>query len=141
MAMKSITLILASCLVLAASGCSTSTDTKNAKQAVEKFHQQLDGEKFNEIYDASSKEFKKATSREEMVALLEAIHRKLGNIRSANSQGWNVNYNTSGSSVILTYATEYEGGKAEERFSFRLDGDEQPLLLSYNINSIALIIK
>lgn len=131
-------LIIAVATALA--GCSMSADTKLAEQAVPRFHEMLDAGQFEAIYTASAEDLKKAATRENFVALLEAVHRKLGATKSSNQQGWNVNYHTSGTFVTLNYSTAYAEGEAAEQFVYRLQ-DKKALLAGYHINSNALIIK
>jgi hypothetical protein len=121
-------------------GCSMSADTALAEQAVPKFHEELDAGHFDAIYDASADELKSATTQQEFVALLEAVHRKLGNTKASDESGWNVNYQTSGSFVTLGYKTTFDGGSAEEQFVFRLH-DKAASLAGYHISSNALILK
>ena len=120
--------------------CSMSADTAIAEQAVPRFHEQLDAARFDSIYDASGDELKKASTEKDFVALLEAVHRKLGNTKSSEKTGWNVNYQTSGSFVTLGYKTSFDGGDAQEQFVYRLQ-DKAALLVGYHINSTALILK
>ena len=133
-------LVVLAALVAALCGCSMSADTTAAEQAVPKFHEQLDAGQFDEIYVQAGDELRKATTQQDFVALLEAIHRKLGNTKSADKTGWTVNYQTSGSFVTLGYKTIFDGGDAQEQFVFRLQ-DKTALLVGYHINSTALILK
>lgn len=121
-------------------GCSMSADTALAEQAVPKFHEQLDAGSFDAIYEASAADLKQITTRQDFVAFLEAVHRKLGQTKGSDRTGWNVNYHTSGSFVTLTYKTIFDGGPAEEQFVFRLQ-DKAALLVGYHISSTALILK
>lgn len=121
-------------------GCSMSADTAVAEQAVPKFHEELNAGRFDAIYNESGDELKKATTQPDFVALLEAVHRKLGNTKASDKTGWNVNYQTSGSFVTLGYKTTFDGGDAQEQFVFRLQ-DKAALLVGYHINSTALILK
>jgi len=122
------------------SGCSMSEDTAKAEPGVQAFHQQLDAGRFVQIYDDASDDLKQASQKEDFVALLEAVHRKLGNTRSSAKQGWKVDYHTSGTFVTLQYHTVYEEGAADETFVFRLQGDAVSLA-GYFVNSNALILK
>jgi hypothetical protein len=120
--------------------CSMSADTKAAEDAVISFHDQLDARQFQAMYDGASDDLKQATTRERFVALLEAVHRKLGNTQSSAEKGWNINSGTSGTFVTLTYASTYAEGEASEQFVYRLHGNTA-LLAGYNINSDVLITK
>jgi opacity protein-like surface antigen len=127
-------------LAFALAGCSASADTAAAEAGVPRFHQLLDAGKFAEIYEQSSEDLKKTATQQDFVALLEAVHRKLGNTKSSDKQGWNINYHTSGTFVTLTYKTVYAEGEAAEQFVFRMQG-KVAALVGYHINSTALILK
>jgi len=120
--------------------CSMSGDTAVAEQAVPKFHEFLDAGRFAEIYEGASADLKNAGSQGDFVALLDAVHRKLGMVKSSEKQGWNVNYDTSGTFVTLTYKTTYAEGEAGEQFVYRIKGSAAALA-GYHINSMALIVK
>lgn len=122
------------------SACSSSVDTQRADQAVSQFHQMLDTGQFEEIYSTSANDLKGVATQKDFVALLEAVHRKLGNFRSTMQTRWHVNYGTSGTFVSLTYTSVYSEGEAVEQFVYRLD-DEKALLAGYHISSNTLILK
>jgi opacity protein-like surface antigen len=126
--------------MLALSACSSPADMAAAEQEVPKFHGDLDQGRFVEIYAGSADDLKKVTTQEDFVALLEAVHRKLGDTKSSSKQNWNVNFHTSGTFVTLTYKTVYAEGEAAEQFVYRIEG-QSALLVGYHINSNALIIK
>jgi hypothetical protein len=127
-------------LALSLLGCSMSADTAVAEKQVQTFHQLFDAGEFADIYDRSADELRKATSKREFVALLEAVHRKLGHTKSSDKVGWNVNYQTSGEFVSLNYKTAYENGDANEQFVFLMH-DQTALLAGYVVNSTALILR
>lgn len=131
---------LIAALVILLAGCSMSADTKMAEGAVERFHTMLDAGQFQDIYAESADDLKKVTTQEKLTALLEAVHRKLGVMKSSMKQSWNVNYHTSGTFITLIYATVYQGGDAREQFMYRLEGADAKLA-GYYINSDALILK
>ena len=131
---------LIAALVILLAGCSMSADTKMAEGAVERFHTMLDAGQFQDIYAESADDLKKVTTQEKLTALLEAVHRKLGVMKSSMKQSWNVNYHTSGTFITLVYATVYQGGDAREQFMYRLEGADAKLA-GYYINSDALVLK
>jgi hypothetical protein len=120
--------------------CSISADTTAAEEGVQKFHEQLDAGRFDEIYDQAADDLRQATTHDDFVAFVQAVHRKLGNTKSSDKTGWNVNYQTSGHFVTLAYKTTFDGGTAQEQFVFRLH-DKAAVLVGYHINSTALIVK
>jgi hypothetical protein len=129
---------LAVLFLLALTGCSMSADTSLADAAVPQFHEMLDTGRFVEIYAAAAQDLKHIVSQKDMVALLEGIHRKLGDTKSAQRKAWNINYQVTGIFVTLTYATQFAEGDATEQFVYHLE-DHKALLAGYHINSNALL--
>jgi hypothetical protein len=141
--MKNRSNLAIACIVLAfvALGCTSMMKGKGAAEpAVAKFHQQFSDKQFTQIYAESSNKFKSATTEQELVDLLDAIHRKLGTVKDAKSTSWKVNSTTDGTFVYMTYDTEFTEGKGDEQFVFEMDGDKA-ILAGYHINSNALITK
>src|SRR5579863_1299541 len=134
------TALLLAVLACTLLGCSGSADTAAAEQAVSSFHELLDAGRFAEIYERSSEELRKESTQSGFVALLDAVHHKLGNTRSAVNQAWNVNYHVSGTFITLTYKTVYSEGDAAEQFVFRMEG-HSPALAGYHIRANALVVK
>jgi hypothetical protein len=126
--------------VLAVAGCGGKQQIANADAAVTQFHAELNAGNFDQIYAGSDTAMKNASSQEKFVALLDAIHRKLGMVKSANRQTFFMNYGTSGKFLRLTYATQYDADNAAEEFVFRVDGNNVRLV-GYHINSEALVTK
>jgi hypothetical protein len=138
--------LLTACVALGALliiglACSALKDGKPAADSgVVEFHSRLNEEKYDEIYDASHQQFKDATSREDLVKLLTAVRTKLGRVVDSRSQSFNVgNFNLK-TLVTLTQATEFEHGKADEKFVFVIE-NKQAFLQTYLINSMDLITK
>jgi hypothetical protein len=121
-------------------GCHPVKNTQAAEQAVTAFHQQLDTGDFKGIYAATHADFKKAATEKEFVDILEAVHRKLGNIQSTQRATWNINSYNFQTNVSMTYDTTFEQGKAKESFNYRIE-DGKAVLRGYNINSPTLITK
>jgi hypothetical protein len=118
--------------------CSASQDIGGAQAAVAHFRQLMAEQQFGRIYSEGSDELKKTTTEQDMTRLLSAIDRKLGAVKSAESNGWSVNYNASGSSVTLKFKTQFERGTGAETFVYRLSGGKA-LLTRYHIASNELI--
>lgn len=127
-------------LVLSLVGCSMSKDVETAEKKVSEFRSLLASKRFGQIYYASADDLKKAVKKSEFVAFLEAVNRKLGKVKKTELVNWNVNYNTSGKFITLTYNTTYAEGDASEQFIYRVQNDNAKLA-GYHINSAALIIK
>jgi uncharacterized protein DUF4019 len=121
-------------------GCGAQKDMEAASAAVAQFHSQLDNQDYVAIYNNAEQRFRDASKQEDFVALMTAVHKKLGTVKQSSRQGFFVNYNTSGTSIRLTYSTKFSGGDADEEFLWSKRGDSF-LLLGYHINSNALITK
>ena len=132
--------VLIMLLAWSSGGCSISVDTAVAEKQVPQFHALLDQGRTTEIYTQASEDLKTAATEADFVAVLDAVHRKLGIVQKTERQTWNVNYHTSGTFATLVYKTQYAGGEATETFVYRLKS-ESALLAGYHINSNALITK
>ena len=121
-------------------GCGAQKDVTGASAAVTQFHGQLDSQDYLSIYNNADERFRSASKQDDFVALMTAIHNKLGTVQQSSRQGFFVNYNTSGSSIRLTYSTKFSSGEANEEFLWSKSGDAFRLL-GYHINSNALITK
>ena len=121
-------------------GCNPVANMAAARQTVVEFHQKLDAGDFAGIYAASHAELKAATSERHFIALLEAVHRKLGKVESTSRQTWSLNSFNLKTNVVLQHQTKFTHGEATESFTVRIEGDKG-LLLGYNISSLALITK
>jgi hypothetical protein len=129
--------VLVTVLVLAA--CSATQDVDLSNTAIAHFRELMAAQKFDQIYSESAEELKKTTTEQNLTRLLAAIDRKLGPVKSAESNGWSVNYNSSGTSVTLKLKTQFEKGTGTETFVYRISGGKA-LLASYHINSEDLMI-
>lgn len=116
----------------------TVADVTSARKAVVHFHQQLDQEKYADMYAEAAPELREATKQRDFLALMSAVHRKLGVVQDATQTQFNVNWTTSGTRVHLNYQTKFAAGNATETFTWKIGGDH-PSLVGYNINSNALI--
>jgi hypothetical protein len=97
------------------------------------------GAQFDQIYSDGADDLKKSTTEQSLTRLLDAVDRKLGTFKSAQSNGWSVNYNTSGTSVTMKFKTEFEKGSGVETFVYRITGGKA-LLAGYQINSADMMI-
>ncbi|NBD19790.1 DUF4019 domain-containing protein [Aquabacterium fontiphilum] len=121
-------------------GCSMSADTQLAESQVPNFHSSFNSGDFKGVYTFAADDLKQATSEADFVALLEAVHRKLGTMESTTRETWHVNYHTSGTLVTLAYKSNYQHGEATETFVYRLK-DGSAKLAGYHVNSNALITR
>ena len=131
--------ILIFLLLILFGNCSPAKKKQVAESAVAKFHSQLDGRQFHDIYVQSGPEFQKSATEAEITEFLSAVHRKLGNVQSSKAQRFFVNFSTSGTIVTLAYDSQFANGPAVEEFVWRVS--EEPRLVSYRINSLLLVTK
>jgi hypothetical protein len=134
--MKRIWIALIAAAALA--GCSAGADSAAADQAVTQFHSQLDGARYDEIINTAAPDFRNAKPVPDLVRFLEAVHLKLGPLKTTTKEGWRENYMTSGHSYVATYHSTFAKGEATETFTYRVDG-ANATLAGYFINSDALI--
>ena len=120
--------------------CSLTKGKEQAETAVQQFHQQFNRAQYQEIYQQGDDKFKQAVTEAEFTQLLEAVHRKLGTVENADSNGWRVNATTMGTVAMVAYETRFSEGKGSEQFSFLING-EQAKLLRYDVNSPLLITR
>ncbi len=111
---------------------------ESGERAAAKFHERLDAQKYDEIYDDLADDFKKVTSKEDARQLFEAVSKKLGKVKSTQLQSWNSQTTTAGSFTNLIYQTEFELDKGEENFTLVINGDEAKIA-GYHVNSKAFM--
>ena len=126
--------------VLLTCACSVAPNFGAAEAEVSVFHSRLDAGEAARIYAASSPELKAASSEADFVALLNAVHTKLGATVSSKREDAIVTYTPSGKQLKLRYKTEYVGGIADEDFIF-FDTSGGVQLAKYRVYSLPLITK
>lgn|SRR5882724_10039925 len=133
-------LILVALLLALGSACSLTKGKGIAEAAVVKFHDQFNAGQYHEIYQQADDAFKKSASEDEFIALLEAVHRKLGTVKQAHSSGWGVNAMPTGTMATLSYDIDFSEGKGNEQFVFHISGDKAALH-RYHVTSPLLITR
>jgi len=125
-------------LALLLAACSIQQSMEGAERQVGKFHELLDERDFAAIWQMTAPQFREITTQGDFDKLLDAVHRKLGGVKTTTRTGWQAN-NTNGlSTIVVLMETEFEQGKGQETFTF-LSEDGMPRLLGYNIDAPALI--
>jgi|HubBroStandDraft_2_1064218.scaffolds.fasta_scaffold403222_1 hypothetical protein len=123
------------------SACASGKNVQNAAKSVEQFHSQLNTEQYQTIYEAADEGFHKVTNEADFAALLQAVHKKLGNVQTSQRTNSQVGvYTGQGTVVTLIYQTTFDQGSGTEQFLWHMR-DNQPVLLGYHINSNALVLK
>jgi hypothetical protein len=120
-------------------GCGLKEKFKDADGQVARFHQALDAGEYWAIWDMTGPRFRAETKQADFQKVLEAVHRKLGKVKSTQQVGWNANASTSGSTLVLTMQTAFERGSGTEEFVYQKDAD-QLMLAGYHINSQEMLL-
>ena len=131
-------ILLLATINLAVGSCSTKEDLAAAEREVEKFHQAYNAERFDAIYEKTTDGLKKNTSREDFVAMLETVQRRLGKMTETKRENWTVSFAVGGSTVKLIYETSFAQGKGTETFNYQISG-KKAVLMGYNITSKNLV--
>ena len=131
--------------VLLLGACGGMASIGPSRDAVARFHQQLDARQFERIWSEADDAFRGSTTREQALQLLDAIHRKLGAVVSSTERAWNVRSFVgsgalSGDFVQLTEDTTFERGIGAEDFAWKIV-DGTPRLAGYHINSADLVTR
>jgi hypothetical protein len=92
------------------------------------------------IYSEASEQFRGSGSETDIEAFLARVHEKLGNEVRTSEPAYFANVSTRRTFVTLTYATDFERGKGQERFVWTIEGD-RAVLTRYDINSRELVMK
>jgi hypothetical protein len=132
--------VVAAMILVGSSSCSLTKGKGIAEAAVTQFHNRYNAGQFHEIYIETDEGFKKTTSEADLVAMFEALRRKLGTVNKSNQAGWGVNATPMGTMVNLGYDVDFSEGKGTEQFVFRVTGDKA-MLYNYHVNSPLLITK
>ena len=130
-------------LALAVSACAGFAAKGDAETGVATFHGMLDAERYSEIYAQTDELFKKATTEAQFTEILQAVHRKLGVVRSTsqtNLYSREQAGTNAGSYLSLTYSTQFAEGPATESFNWRV-ADGKVHLAGYNIQSSLLVTR
>jgi hypothetical protein len=134
-------LLLATGILFLLAACSETLNGKGiAEPEVTRFHEKLKQGDFESIYEDASAEFKAAVPKEKILALFEAIARKLGPLQETKLINWNVNTHNLNTVVVLVQDSKFREGQATETFTFRVDNDKAELI-GYNISSLDMLIK
>jgi hypothetical protein len=123
------------------SACGSGKNMEIATKGVDEFHAQLNSEEYQSIYAVADENLQKTTTEGDFVALLQAVHKKLGNVQKSQRSNFQIGVSTGqGMVVTLVYQTTFDQGSGTEQFNWHMR-DNQPMLLGYHINSNALIVK
>src|ERR1051326_9106459 len=121
MAMKRLFAVLSAAVVFLAIACSTVMAKLDAENlAVPHFHAQYNAARYDQIYNEAAKGFRSASKKEEYDQFMAAVRRKLGAVKTTESQSWNVNVTPAGAQISLSYKTQFENGSRSEEHTSEL---------------------
>ncbi|HEV2177386.1 MAG TPA: hypothetical protein VGW33_09315 [Terriglobia bacterium] len=114
--------------------CNVSRKVDTAKQAVERFHNELKAGDDDRVYDDADSAYRTSVSRQANHELLMRVRRKMGQFQRAEYQSFLMSAVTQGTFVALKYKAQFTNGDLEEQFTFRLEG-EHATLVRYQASS------
>ena len=106
--------------------------------AVQQFHNELNDEQYQQIWDDADGGFQRSDIRETF-KFLEGVHRKLGKAQNANVVNLMVQATPGGTYIIADYKTKFEHGEAEEKFVWTKTAGHLKLH-GYNVQSKVFVI-
>jgi hypothetical protein len=121
--------------------CGSSSRIEVAKQAVERFHSQLNSEQYSGLYTTADDKFLDVTSESDFTRLLQSVHQKLGNVQASKLRNTGVTWSAGqGATVTLVYDTRFAAGSGAEQFIWHIS-DHRAKLYGYHINSNELVTR
>jgi hypothetical protein len=108
-------------------GCSSQKNFQEAERATDEFHMQVAKGNYGGIYDASGPAIRDTASREQFITMMQGLNQKLGVCAAPDRTSFNVNYNTGGTFVIMTYSRKCANALLQERFDWRMEGGKAVL--------------
>jgi hypothetical protein len=105
-----------------------------ASGAVDRFHHEMNLGDYDQIYDESTEEFRRAATREDSERLFEKVRDRMGSAGEPKAAGFHVNWRNGVVWVDQTFNTQFLKGPAQEYFVWKIEQD-QPRLYNYHINS------
>lgn len=110
---------------------------RSSNEAVRQFHQDLNAENYELIWQEASQGFTQSGKHDELVKFLHGVHTKLGSVASESLLNINVNVNPNGTFITTRYNTQFANGPAVETFTW-IKSAGALKLYGYNVQSNAL---
>jgi len=127
-------------LILWRCGAGVFRGRSESGKAVLRFHEELNGGRYREIWQQSDGEFRRVTKEPEFRDFLEAVHTKLGNARSASLNAIAFEGTTDGTLLHAVYKTQFDQDSATEVFIWKTRGDSLKLW-RYNVEAKTFVIE
>jgi hypothetical protein len=136
--------ILAACAIVVIAlamvwslGRSAYRNYRVASAAVDHFHDQLNREDYDGIYEEASDEFRRFGTRTDDTKFLASVHQKMGNSGAKSPSGFHVNWRNGRTWVDQVYETQFSLGTGRESFIWIIDQNHAQLY-GYHIDSTNL---
>ena len=105
--------------------------------AVDHFHDQLNREDYDGIYEEASDEFRRFGTRADDTKFLASVHQKMGSSGTKSPRGFHVNWRNGRTWVDQVYETQFSLGTGQESFIWIIDQDHARLY-GYHVDSTNL---
>jgi hypothetical protein len=105
---------------------------------VQRFHRQLNADDYVDICDEADEAFAQSKQHDQLIRLLDSVHRKLGKAVTVQQLNINVNATLGGTFLTARYTTKFEQADAVETFTWRKSGSTWKLY-GYNVQSEAFL--
>lgn len=106
-------------MALFLSGCIQNDDSTLAKERINEFREMYKSSNFSEIYNRSSVNMMKNTSREGFTTFMKIAKSELGDFQTGQLTNINtITYLSGEPSIVITYRSEFKNAYITEVFSF-----------------------
>jgi len=94
-----------------------------AENAVVEFHNRLNAQQCNEIYEQADNRFKQKHGKNDAINACKTIYKQFGQVKSSSLLGYNINSNPTKTLATLKYTTKFSQVTISEEFVFVIEGD------------------
>ena len=102
-------------------------EIKTAEAAVKKFHQLLNEEKYEELYNMTDEQARATKSKDAFFQLMKNVHSQLGNVSSSEKINSTAKSQAASTVVEMIYQTKFENGEIKEKFVWIVSDDKAGL--------------
>lgn len=127
-------IVLVASAILWSCGRNAYRSYRIAGEAVDHFHDQLNRQDYDGIYEEASDEFRTFGSRADDGKFFASVHEKLGISGDKSPRGFHVNWRNGRTWIDQVYQTQFTLGSGEESFIWIVDHD-RARLYGYHIRS------
>ena len=126
--------LVAAMFAMLLAACNPMAQLDDSEAAIAKFHETYNAGDARALYGLTSAEFRKATSAQDMEALVQSVSERMGAVETTEREGFNLNTNNGLTVSTVTMKTQFEKGEGIETFTFHGTGDDLRLV-GWNIDS------